>query len=62
MPDNMIYEERLAMKYAKLANDTLAYIACYAMLGEGYEVKNTLDSALYVLKDAYHLYKDVGLD
>ena len=62
LPDNMIREGRLAMRYAKLANDTLAYIACYAMLGEGYEVKNTLDSALYVLKDAYHLYKDVGRD
>lgn len=62
LPDKMIYEERLAMKYARQANDTLAFIACYAMMGEGYEVKNMLDSALFFLKDAYQLYKKVGFD
>ena len=62
LPDNMIRHERLAMKYAKMANDTMAYLACYAMLAEGYETKNVNDSALLILSDAYSQYKKVGKD
>jgi len=62
LPDNMICHERLAMKYTKMANDTMAYLACYVMLAEGYETKNMNDSALLILSDAYFLYKKVGAD
>ena len=62
LPDNMIREERLAMKYAQQAKDTMSYIACYVMLGEGYEMKNLPDSAIKTLLIAYHLYKNVGAD
>ena len=62
LPDNMIRHERLAMKYTKMANDTMAYLACYAMLAEGYDMKNLDDSALLVLSDAYSLYRKVGAD
>ena len=62
LPDNMIRHERLAMKYAKVANDTMAYLACYVMLAEGYETKNMNDSALLILSDAYFFYKKVGAD
>ena len=60
LPDNLIREERLAMKYAKMAKDTMAYLACYAMLAEGYDMKNMKDSALHTLLEAYSLYKIVG--
>ena len=62
LPDNMIRHGRLAMKYTKMANDTMAYLACYAMLAEGYETKNMNDSALLILSDAYSLYKKIGAD
>ena len=62
LPDNMMRHERLAMKYTKMANDTMAYLACYVMLAEGYETKNMNDSALLILSDAYSLYKKVGAD
>ena len=62
LPDNMIRHERLAMKYAEAAKDTMAYLACYAMLAEGYETKNMNDSALFILSDVYSLYKKVGED
>lgn len=60
LPDNMIREERRAMRYAKMANDTMAYITCYAMLAEGYNMKNMPDSALQIYKDVYRLYEKVG--
>ena len=60
LPDNMIRHEQLAMRYAKEAKDTICYIACYAMLAEGYDMKNMLDSALYFLNEAYLLYRKVG--
>ena len=59
LPDNMVHEERQAMRYAQMAKDTMQYIACYAMLGEGFELKNIPDSALFVLLQAYQLYKDI---
>ena len=62
LPDYMIRHERLAMKYAEAAKDTMAYLACYAMLAEGYETKNMNDSALLILSDAYSLYKKIGED
>lgn len=62
LPDNMIREERRAMKYAEMAKDTMAYLACYVMLAEGYETKNMNDSALFVLSEAYSMYKKVGAD
>ena len=62
LPDNMIHEERLAMKYAKMANDTMTYIYCYGMMAEGYDMKNMPDSALIYMKDAYQLYKNIGKD
>ena len=62
MADKMIYEERQAMKYAQRAKDTLLYIACYAMMAEGYEQKCLLDSALQMLNCTYHLYKEIGRD
>ena len=58
LPDNMIRHNRLAMRYAEAANDTMGYIACYAMLAEGYEMKIMPDSALDILSEAYQLYKD----
>ena len=60
LPDNMIREERRAMRYAKMANDTMAYITCYAMLAEGYNMKNMPDSALQIYKDVYRLDEKVG--
>ena len=60
LPDNMIREERRAMRYAKMAKDTMAYIACYAMLGEGFDMKYMHDSAFNALKEAYILYNKVG--
>ena len=60
LPDNMLREERLAMKYAKKAKDTMAYLACYAMLAEGYEMKDMKDSALIILTETYTLYNKVG--
>ena len=62
MADKMINEERQAMKYAQRANDTLLYIACYAMMAEGYEQKCLLDSALLMLNNSYKLYKNIGRD
>ncbi len=62
LPDNMIREERLAMKYAKMAKDTLAYLACYAMLAEGYDMKNMKDSALLALSEVYSLYNEIGAE
>ena len=60
LPDNMIREERLAMKYAKMAKDTMAYLACYAMLAEGYELMGMTDSTLHILSETYLLYNKVG--
>ena len=62
LPDNMIHEERLAMKYALLYADTTSYIYCYGMMAEGYDMKNIPDSALCVMEDAYRLYKKIGKD
>ena len=60
LPDNMIREERRAMRYAKMAKDTMQYLYCYGMLAEGYEMKILPDSALLILSDAYSLYKQSG--
>ena len=60
LPDNMIREERRAMRYTKMANDTMAYLACYAMLGEAYDMKNMKDSGLIILKETYNLYNKAG--
>jgi hypothetical protein len=60
LPDNMIREERRAMKFAEVAKDTMCYLACYAMLAEGYDMKNLKDSALLILSDAYSLYNKIG--
>ena len=60
LPDNMIRHERLAMKYAKIANDTMQYLYCYGMLAEGYDMKDMKDSALIILTDTYTLYNEVG--
>ena len=60
LPDQMIAEERIAMKYAMVAGDTLQYIYCYGMLAEGYDMKNIPDSALDILTEAYFLYNKVG--
>jgi hypothetical protein len=60
LPDNMIRHGRMAMKYTKMANDTMAYLACYAMLAEGYEMKNMSDSALQILLDSYSLNNIIG--
>lgn len=57
LPDNMIQEERLAMRYAQMAKDTLQFIGCYAMMAEGYDMKDILDSALFILTEAHRLYK-----
>lgn len=62
LPDNMIREERLAMRYAEMAKDTMQYLYCYGMLAEGYEMKNSPDSALYILSDVYSLYKLAGYE
>ena len=62
LPDNMIREERLAMRYAEMAKDTMQYLYCYGMLAEGYEMKNLPDSALYILSDVYSLYKLAGYE
>lgn len=62
LADNMIREERFAMRYAKMADDTMTYIYCYGMMAEGYDMKNMPDSALYVLGEAYRLCKEVGYD
>ena len=59
LPDNMIHEERQAMRYAQMAKDTMQYLYCYGMLAEGYDMKNMPDSALSILKEAYSLYKTV---
>ncbi len=48
------------MRYAKMAKDTMAYLACYAMLAEGYDMKDMKDSALIILKETYTLYNRVG--
>ena len=61
LPDNMIREERLAMKYAQMANDTMTYAYCYGMIAEGYDMKEMYDSALVVLKDAHNLYHSMGV-
>ncbi len=60
LPDNMIREERLAMKYAEMAKDTMQYLYCYGMLAEGYELKNMPDSTLHILTETYKLYNNVG--
>ncbi len=60
LPDNMIREERQAMKYAKMAKDTMQYLYCYGMLAEGYEMKNMKDSAIIILAETYKLYNKVG--
>ena len=62
LPDNMIRHERLAMRYAQVAKDTMQYLYCYGMLAEGYETKNLPDSALNILSDAYSLYKLAGYE
>ena len=62
LPDNMIRHERMAMKYTKMANDTMAYLACYAMLAEGYDMKNMKDSALLALSEVYSLYNEIGAE
>jgi len=62
LPDNMIHEELLAIKYAKMANDTMTYIYCYGMMAEGYDMKNMQDSALYILEEAHRLYKETDYD
>ena len=62
MADKMIDEERIALRYAQKAQDSLLYIACFAMMAEGYEQKSLLDSALYILNHSYHLYKEIGKD
>lgn len=61
LPDNMIRHERLAMKYAEVAKDTMQYIACYGVLAEGYEMKILPDSALAILTEVYLLYNKVGV-
>lgn len=38
----------------------MAYLACYAMLAEGYDMKNELDSALSIFEDVYLLYSNIG--
>ncbi len=60
LADNMIREERQAMRYAKLAKDTMIYIACYAMMAEGYEMKGELDSALVLLNETYEMFRKIG--
>ena len=60
LPERMIAEEQTAMKYAMTAKDTMLYIACSAMLAEGYDMKGVPDSALLISEKAYQLYKDVG--
>jgi len=62
LPDNMIHEERQAMKYAEMAKDTMTYIYCYGMMAEGYDMKNMQDSALYILEEAHRLYKETDYD
>lgn len=56
LPDYMIRHERLAMKYAEEAKDTMQYLYCYGMLAEGYDMKNQKDSALQILSEVYKLY------
>jgi len=60
LPDNMIREERQAMKYAKMAKDTMQYLYCYGMLAEGYELMGMTDSTLHILSETYLLYNKVG--
>ena len=60
LPDHMIRYEKLAMKYAMEAKDTMCYLGCFAMLGEGYELKNDTDSSLVNLLEAYQLYKGIN--
>ncbi len=60
LPDNMIREERRAMRYAEMAKDTMQYLYCYGMLAEGYEMKDMKDSALIILTETYTLYNKVG--
>ena len=60
LPDNMIHEERLAIKYAQQAKDTMQYLYCYGMLSGGYEMKNMNDSALQILSETYSLYNKIG--
>ena len=60
LPDNMLRHGQLAMKYADMAKDTMAYLACYAMLAEGYDMKYMKDSALQTLSEAYSLYNKIG--
>ena len=62
LPNNMIHEERLAMKYSLMSDDTMSYIYCYGMLAEGYDMKNMPDSALCIMENAYRLYKEIGKD
>ena len=56
----MIREERRAMRFAKMANDTMQYLYCYGMLAEGYDMKDMKDSALIILTETYTLYNKVG--
>ena len=60
LPDNMIHEERQAMRYAQMAKDTMQYLYCYGMLAEGYEMKDMPDSALILFLQAYQLYMDAN--
>ena len=57
LADNMIREERQAMRYALLARDTMQYLYCYGLMAEGYDMKNMADSALYFLNEVYKLYR-----
>ncbi|MBR6195514.1 MAG: hypothetical protein IKQ58_08610 [Prevotella sp.] len=62
LPDNMIREERRAMKFAEMAKDTMQYLYCYGMLAEGYDMKDMKDSALQTLSEAYSLYNKIGAE
>ena len=61
LPDNMIRHERLAMKYAQIAKDTMQYLYCYGVLAEGYDMKLMPDTALTMLSETYQMYKKAGL-
>ena len=62
LADKMILGERQALTAARKAKDTMLYIACYAMMAEGYDMKNMPDSALLMLTESHRLYKEQGAD
>jgi len=62
LADKMIVAEQQAMKYAEMANDTMTYYYCYGMMAEGYSMKSMPDSSLYILSEAYNLYKTIEYD